>query len=601
MKEERLLKISQAALVAATLMLAAPATGALAQDTAPAVNEHWNEVFDAGFSYSLSIPTVLAVGSSMSEAALRDALTGKFLEHADELSALTATSITIPEISVTYSTSSTYGSPVSQTISYKDIVFANIKDGVAATATLGSGETISPEMTQTIGTTTLKDFDIGATLAFFTGGGEAGSEMQTIYSSSTGAGQKITSAVFSCEIGESSSGGLRMRPLKLSFARFIEISNKMAVVDGQPAKVSPEDLRDYVGFIADLFHAFEYDPGTFGGFSCSGSGPDGRPFTVSLGSAATDGYLDGALRAITLKDFKLTADDGNVSLGSTVFKPLDFKPWIKALESNIDEVNPEWLSRNWRLLVPAWDGFAFSGLAVDVPDTNVPGGRVNVKVADFDLSLSNYINGIPSQISSFAKEVDVPFPETSTDPQIGMLMAAGMKGVNLGYDLNAHWDAATKSIVIGNIGVSGKDLGSLAVAANIGNAAEQIFALDTDAAMASLMGVTVKNLKIDLTDTGMSDIAIPIIAGQQGADPVSFRKQMAGTAEGVVIALLGSTDSARQLGAALSNFINGTAGSVSISVVAKDPLGLPIPLLMQASQNPQLLGDQVTITGSGAP
>ena len=87
-----MLTISKAALVVAALGLAAPLATAwpvLAQDTAAPTQA-------APFSFELNIPTVTAVDSSMSEDQIKDVFTSNFLDHADQLATLNATSITIP-------------------------------------------------------------------------------------------------------------------------------------------------------------------------------------------------------------------------------------------------------------------------------------------------------------------------------------------------------------------------------------------------------------------------------------------------------------------------------------------------------------------------
>ncbi|MEO6394410.1 MAG: hypothetical protein ABIO40_00685 [Devosia sp.] len=595
-----MLKLSQAALLAAILSTGIGAVSA--QDLSLADNESWTDIIgddgvDAGFSYSLSIPTVRAINSSMDEAALREALSGKILEHADELATLNATSITIPQLTLTYTTPG-YGGPNTETLSYSDIVFDQVSNGVATIVTMGGGKMSSLAMSQEIGSFTMKDFDIGSLLAVFTPvASRPGAEMRTLYSSSETTGQKLSSDLFSCDIGGTKGGAVRARPPKVSFQDFAAAAERMNKIGtGEP---EAEDFRLVIAFGADVLQAFEYDASSFSGLNCSGKGLDEKPFAIKLGPLQSGGLKGGKLSEITFGGLSIGSGDGEMSLGSGTFKALDFSGPIKTIEAAIAEITPQWFETNWRRLIPSWDGFALADLSVDVPDENLPGGRVKLDLASLDLTLADYINGIPSKLSSSAKGLVVPFAETSTNPQIVTLLGYGINGVDLGYDLSASWDGTSKTIRIDKIGVQGAGMGTLAIAATIGNAAEQIFAIDNNVALAALMGVTVKDLKIDVADTGLGNVAWPILAGQQGVDATSFRQKMAATAEGFAIALLGSTDTARQLGVALSNFVLGTAGSVSISIVANDPLGLPIPLLMQASENPAVLGSQVTITGTG--
>jgi hypothetical protein len=236
---------------------------------------------------------------------------------------------------------------------------------------------------------------------------------------------------------------------------------------------------------------------------------------------------------------------------------------------------------------------------MDIPDSEHPGERIKANIGDFDLSLSDYFNGIPTRISSKASGVVVPLPENSTDDSVKMLMALGITKVNVGFDFDASWDKATQSINIGKVAVSGVDLGSFSLASVIGNAAEQLFDVDPNVQQAAGLNVTVKSITLDTKDDGLGDKLVPTLAQQQGvSDPTAFRTQMAGMAEGAALQMLGSTDAARALGVAVGNFISGKAKTLSINIAAKDPNGVAIPLLMQASNDPTALVNTVDITGS---
>jgi hypothetical protein len=62
--------------------------------------------------------------------------------------------------------------------------------------------------------------------------------------------------------------------------------------------------------------------------------------------------------------------------------------------------------------------------------------------------------------------------------------------------------------------------------------------------------------------------------------------------------LLGSTDSARQLGVAIGDFVTGKASALTINIASKDPNGVAFPLLMAATEDPTVLAGQVDVTGS---
>ena len=146
-----MLKISRAALIAATLGLSVSwgltASAAWAQDsssgTASADQSSSSEDAQTTTSVtSVTIQSVAAVGSNMDEAAIRDALSGGFAKHVDEIAKLTATSINIPEVDVTFVRSG--ATPQNQTVALKDIELTNVKDGVADTASRARSKPVTP-------------------------------------------------------------------------------------------------------------------------------------------------------------------------------------------------------------------------------------------------------------------------------------------------------------------------------------------------------------------------------------------------------------------------------------------------------------------------
>jgi hypothetical protein len=227
-----------------------------------------------------------------------------------------------------------------------------------------------------------------------------------------------------------------------------------------------------------------------------------------------------------------------------------------------------------------------------------PGERVKAKVASFDLSLGEYFLGIPTDVSMSSSGIEVPLPQDSTDPQINTLLAAGLTGVNMGFDLAAAWDRDAKAIALEELAIAALDLGSLSINANVGNATEQLFDVDPNVAMVAGFGLMVKDVTINATDDGLGAIIWPLAAAEQGqTDVEAFRLQMAGMFEGMAIQLIGPTDAARQLGAAIGEFVAGGKTEITITIKSKDPNGIPLAMFMAAQNDPTILTGQVDITG----
>lgn len=587
-----MLKISKAAMLAAVLSLSAvPAMGLVG-----AVAEERSFTTMADLTTTIAIPTITAVDSTMDETALRDVFTGGFMKHVDELAGLSATSITIPEITLKVTVTTPDG-PVVTSVSYKDIVLSGVKDGVAASASVGSAESSSAEGSFIFGKMAASTFNLAGILGLYglvEGGGDQ--SMQTLYKDFSFDGGSFSGPKASCTFGKVSAAEFDARPLKVSFAELMDASAKLGAAKDNPP---PEAVATLVSFLADIFQAFKSEPMTIDGLSCKGTAEDGSRFDVAIGGLTVDGYAPGIYPALTVKAIRISDGGVNsISLDEAVLKSIDLSAPIAALEAEGKDLTPAWFEANYRKLIPAFGGISLSGLAVDVPNLDVAGARIKANIGAFDVTLSDYINGVPTRIATSASGIDVPLPQDSTDDQVKMLLALGLTRVNLGYEFSVAWDKATETVTVDKLSVSGADLGSIAVAAVIGNAAEQLFDVDPNVAEAASMGLTLKGVTLDVSDAGLGDILTPMLAAQQGVDPAGYRTQMAGALEGMTLQILGSTDAARALGKAVGDFVAGKAKALTVDIAAKDPAGIPVPVLMQAENDPMALTSQVEITGT---
>ena len=613
------LKISKAALLAAVLSLsAAPGVGlihAVAQDASSSAMDDASAMTDdssaaddssssaedstdtynpADFTTTVTIPSVVtATDSSMDENAIRDSLSGNFLAHAADFAKLTATSIAIPTITVTVANAKT---STTTTITVKDVLLANVKDGVAESAKIGSMTTVNDKANFAFGAFSTSTFNIAGLLKFYgVVEGDSAQPLQTLYKDLNFDGGTFTAPGVSCTFGKVSAAEFDARPLKVSFSQMMAAATQLGASKGNPP---PEAVSTYVTFLLDVFSAYKSTPMTLDGLDCKGA-EAGKAAEVSLGTVTIDGYQPGIYPAVTAKDLKVDAGaQGHFNAAQIVIKATDLSAPIAAVDAAKDQLSAQWFKDNYRHLIPAWGGMSLSGIDMDVPMPDDPSTHYLAKIASFDLSLSDYLNGIPTKVSSTGTGIDVPIPP-STDADSQMLTALGITRVNLNYEISAAWDKTTQTINVDKVNFSGNDLGGFAFATVLGNATEDLFATDSDTEMAAGMGLTIKSAKTSLMDAGLADKLWPLFAAQQGShDPAAFRTQMAGVAEGAALQMLGSTDAARQLGAAIGDFISGKAKTVTINVTAKDPAGVPIPTLMAASENPTVLTSAVDITGS---
>lgn len=584
------LKLSRAALLAATIGLA-PAAFVLpvsAQDKTQETQPN------QAIGFEIKIPSVVAVDSSMSEDQIKDVFTANFLTHADQLAALSATSITIPELSLVLNVKGPGGG--TSTVTYRDIVLTNVKDGYAEKLSVGSGEANSQGETTVYKTIAADGFDLKRLLEF--GGivkGDPAAPFKAIYGAATSGGSSQNGPLYSCEFGPTNSSGFEARPTKFSLNEFMQTIAKYPSGNEPP----PEVLSSLITQVIDLVRGFRGGASTVGGIDCNV--PGDLPITVKIAGASTTDFEPGVYPNIKVSGLAIDAGPlGNGSLGEFLLKTIDFNPTLNALEAAAGQLSDEWFENNWRALLPSMEGLSLANFAVDAINPDSPNGeRVQAKLGNFDLSLGDYLNGIPTVVSANLAGLEVPLPQDSSDPQITTLLAAGLTGVNLGADVAAHWDKDAKTIAIEKVAMSAVDLGSMTISADIGNATEQLFAVDPETAMMAGFGITVKKVVISVTDDGLGKIVWPLAAAQEGVSDIeAYRTQMAGFAEGIALQLLGSTDAARQLGTSLGDFVTGRKGAITITITSKDPNGIPLPLFMAAQEDPTVLTGQIDVQGS---
>ena len=542
----------------------------------------------------VTIPTITAVGSSIDEGTLRSIFSGDFVGHAGELATLSAKSIAIPELRVSFDVPGGAGEAVNGEVIFHDIAIANVTDGIARSVSVGSSETkTSDGGAAKFGKMSADSFDIGGLLGFY-GLVEAkpGTELRTIYQNLAVEGGSITSSEAICTIRSATVASFKARPLKVSFMDFIALAQKMDTTDEKP---SPETIAKFVDFYVDLIGAIEISPIKFAGFDCAGMTKDAKPVTVSVGAIAVGEFAHGRYPDVTATDMKVVAaGDGDMSLGTFQFKGFDVSSILAVLKNAGTNLDDAWFEAHYRELIPAFEGFALSKLNVDVPDEKNPGVRIKAAVENFDLTLKDYINGIPTDISTLASHIVVALPVNSEDETVMKLEALGIKNLDIGYDIALKWEKAASEIRLNRFSVTGVDMAAIAVTSVIGQAGEALFSSNTMEALGTAMGLTLKRVKVDIDDAGLVDILLQSAAADSGKDIAEFRRSLSGMAQGTLLMFLGGAANANEVTTAVGDFLNGKK-SLSVTVTAKDPAGVTFDELSALQEDPTGIVEKVTI------
>lgn len=545
-----------------------------------------------GDKVSLSVPSLEADDASLDEATIRALFQGEIADNAQSLAALDAARISIPQIVVTVIGTGGPGKPGTVTLS--DVALEDVEDGIAGSISIG-GMVLAPptdEAGVTFGALTADDVNIAALLGFY-GLVEADPDgaMQTIYTNVDFAGATLTSPAGTCEIGPVHLGKVNARPLKMPFSEMMTLAE--TVKPGE--EPSPEVFAKLIGFYADILTAVEVESASYEGLDCAGVNSDGQTFKFAVGTVEIADFGNGFYPDVILHDLDITTSANTVKLGSFELKPIDFNAVIARLDAMGEAITPQWFTDNARTLVPAFQGLAFSDLKVKgvSPDTGMP---IDAGVANFDLTLGNYVNGIPADFSAKAAGITADLP--GDDERFAMLAQMGIDTLNLGFNLNSHWDEGKGALVVDTLSFTGDKIGTLALSATLGNATQALFSADNDEAMAAAMALTVQGLSLHLQDDGFLPKVLELAAADQGGQDVdTFRNGIAAIAQATAAGALSANPAATALGKSIAEFIR-QGGAIDLSVTAKDPAGLDLQTLMGASSDPSVIAGAVDITAS---
>ncbi len=577
----RLLPAIAASCLLSVSLLASPA---LAQKTKNKDTGAVTEVAAPEMSVVVDIPSVDAVGSSMSEEAIEDILRGNVAGNAEELAVLSAESISVPEIKLTVTTTSD-GDTLTSEITFTGLSIDGVVDGVAAKVGLEGVSMTADDVTIGYGAMSAETVNIGGLLGIYGLVASGQTELETVYTNFVAAGGTLEAEDVSCTIGEVTTGEFQARPLKTSFGDFMALAQAL---EAQPDTPDPKLVGDLMRIYADIFTAFRSSEMTFGGVDCSGVDDQDRPVAVTVGSVTMAGFEPGFYPAISIDGVSIDAEgEGSVVFDNFTYKRMDLTGPIAAVEAAPAEIDDAWLEANIRSLIPAMEGLSLSGLSVDVPDPEDPDSRIQFGVGNFDLTLGDYLNGIPTMLDTSATGIVADLPEDTQDEQLAQLVALGITNIDAAFRIAAHWNEDAEQIEVEEVSVSGVDLASVVLKGIIANVPAALFGLDNDASMEAAMMTAVKSLDLTVTDAGLSDIILAVVGAEQGTDPETMRPVFAGIAEGTIIGMMAGAADAAKLGGAINSFVSGTAKTLNIAIVAKDDPGLGMVDFMMAEDDPR--------------
>jgi hypothetical protein len=589
-------------LLAGCASLAFSAGTSYAQDSTSAPSTQSATITSSSMKYSLEVGNIDAVDSNVDAQTIRDVISGKLVENANALAGLNAKSIFIPEIKLIY-TIEVDGKVSDNEFVFKNIALTNVKNGIAQTASMeavtgnmspNAGADMDEQFKLALGQSTITQFNLGAVLNAYGLLAPKNFEMTTLYQDYIVSGGSLDAGPVHCDIGKYQAGSDSARAMEVSYPELMTLAAELEA-NNDP---SPEQIVKMADFYADLLFAYKTSPAVFDGLSCAGT-QDGTSFDFSLGKVMVGAMGNGIYPSFEVNDIAVKVsgkENGEFKLGNFTFKEIDFNPTVEAYKQieDVSALNKDWFEANFRSFIPSFGGLSISNFFADVPDED-NGVRIKVEVAEIDVSLADYVNGIPSNISLSTTGLQADVPENPSDDGLKQLRALGIERLNVGYEMTLSWDEAAQAINLARLMFTGEKLGTVDVSGYFVGATAELFATDPQTAMIAAMGLGVKELDIQLDNQGFLDIALAQAAAEQGAPVEAFQTQVSAMANGMIVGLLGGVDQAVDLGAAVSNFIAGDASYVGIAVTSKTETGVGMPQIMALQSDPTKILEYVDI------
>ena len=525
--------------------------------------------------YDIDIPNLTVTGSNLSQSVLESMFdpqaTGTLAER---VSKLNAAAITADEVTLT----STFGE-ISTETTYTNLKTGAIADGKISSVTIDSAETSMDsndplDISSTMGAITASSINLPGIIRLATETAKGDEPLVPLVDALTAKDMEIDIADdkdqgFAVKIASAGYDHFKGRPLKTAFADIM----RMASAQKQQQPPKPEDLAIILAGLADIYQAIE------GNITVKGiefapmngiPGPKGKLDSISMLD-----FGKGGIGSIGYEGLSIEADKGHANLGAFTLKGLSFAPFLTAVseaaKQNFKDFNP-------RASLPSLAQIALSGLDFDVPDdknegNSGNGSRNKASLGKFEINLSNYINGIPANISASVDHVALDLPKDSKDKDLKPLLELGVTRLDLSAKLEMSYAEPTQEIALKELSASGTDLGKLTLAGTIGNVSKDIFNTDTNIATAAALAAVVKNLDVKLENAGILDKIIAVQAKAQGKSADAFKKELIAMASFGVPALLGGDGATGKVVAnALSKFI-ADPKRLHVSATSKSGLG----------------------------
>ncbi|HEY5796694.1 MAG TPA: hypothetical protein VIU82_16920 [Bosea sp. (in: a-proteobacteria)] len=532
----------------------------------------------------ITAPKLLVKGSTLEREAFAALLNSKTGESAvARVDRLNATEITAPELVFEHSQGKQ-----KQVTTYRDVRFSEIRDGKIARGE-SSGGTLSGEspaagkMTGTLKRLGFESFDVRQTARVMTERAQPGANEparplfrrfeQDGYTLDMGPAGKIRLGKM---VGRDFAASVGEEPLGEVLDRVMAMSEEVSAPGDKPDPAKREAEKRMGRSLLALYDRIDYGSGEIRDMIMNvvDPKPAGKPDPVEVRIARIAyGQDTPAKSGFALEGLQFSGGGAKGLIDSISYSGFSFGPVIKELQAALAKPETDADTIDWRRYVPTIGTIRLAGLSVDAPPM-LPGGQpIKIGLGTFELKAGEQLNGIPTSLLLTIDKLVAPITEGAGNPAARDMIAMGIRSLDLSAKLDLAWEAARNELAIRQVSFGGAGLARLEASATIGNVTKDLFSSDIALAQVAALGATARGLNAKLENFGLVEKLIANEARKAGRKPEEMRQQFAMIASLGLASILGPSDAAKALTAAVSRFA-AKPGTLTVEASAKSASGL---------------------------
>lgn len=322
---------------------------------------------------------------------------------------------------------------------------------------------------------------------------------------------------------------------------------------------------------------------------------------VMVGIDRMDMQVDSRKLSFGLHGMSMKSGNDTIEVGEASLDGFDWTSTIDGLSQIIGLEDKQIETFAFTRLIPELGRVRVGGIKVDIatPDkteetTGTVPERVQFSLKNFEMGLTKPYNGIPTDIEIRQDELSIPIPVNSLEEVFVEARKLGLESLALSYVLSAGWDEPNKNLLIRQISLRSKDIGSVNLSGLVSGFTKEFFSFEVGRAQAALFGLAGREMKLTIRDEGMIAKAIKLYALQNEMTEDQVRGTLTFVSSMLLQQVAAEQPKLQSAVDALLRFIS-SPGTLTVTVKSTGVNGLGLFDLVAASENPMGLLDKVNI------